>query len=153
PFGNIPLLVQIPVVFPLLSAAPQRRNYRLGSARLDDGNERVAVGAFIGDHPLRLMISQQFLSLFDVRPLAGSQFQLNGVSQRIDTSVDFRGKSATATAEGLLGLATAAVPLFLAPAAAECARTVVESRISHSKSSSRNTVITLAQTPRAAQRS
>src|SRR5262249_54141090 len=118
-----------------------------------DFQERIAVVSFVRDHRLGFVISQQFLCLVDVCRLAGCQLQLDGVAQGIETPVDLGGKSATAAAESLLVLATAAIPLFLAPAAAGWARTVVESRINHSRSSSRNSAITLAQTPRTAQRS
>src|SRR5262249_47782611 len=81
------------------------------------------------------------------------QRQGDGVAQGGKAAVDLGAEAPAATAQSLFVLATGTVPLFFAPAAQGWARTAVESRISHSRSSSRKASSTRVHTPWRAQRS
>src|SRR5262245_9556192 len=149
---QVPLFVQVRIVYPRLAAVLLRGNDRLGPARFDKLDQRVAVIAFVRDHGLRLVACQQSLPLGDIGTLSRRESQLHGQAQAADGHMQFRGKSATRTAQRLVLRPYVGAPFF-APAACWWARITVLSSNSHSRSGSPNVWNTRAHTPLADQRS
>src|SRR5438552_731266 len=145
--------VQVPVYLALLDAVLTRWDHRHRATRTDLLHQRVAVVTLVRDHHLRFVVRQETLGLLLVRFLSRACRQLDRMAQRVDARVDLGSESAPRAAKSLLPLASGAVPLFLAPAAVGWARTAVESRISHSMSSSRRASMMAFQRPFLAQRS
>src|SRR6516225_5856416 len=153
PLGEVPILVAVPVVVPLLGTVLQAGDHRLGPLRLDRLGDGSAVVALVGDDHLDRRSFDQSLSLRHVGSLSRRQDQLDGQSQAADGAVDLGSEAAPAASESLFVLAAGAVPFFFAPAAQGWARMIVESRISHSRSGSWRASKTRRQTPLRAQRS
>src|SRR6476661_157124 len=153
PLGQVPILVALPVVDPLLGPVLQARDHRLRPSSLDRLDHGPAVVPLVGDDHLDRQVLDQRLCLHHVGRLARRQDQPGGQPEAADCAMNLRPEPASAAAEGLLVLAAGPVPFLGAPAAQGCARMMVESRINHSRSGSCRASNTCCQTPLRAQRS
>ena len=108
-------------------------DHRLGAGALDRGAEVVGVVAPVGQHPAGAQALDQGRGPADVALLAGTGQQPHRIAKPVGAGVDL-GAQAAARAAQALGMR----PPFCrgAPAACWCARTMVESTISHSRSAS-----------------
>src|SRR5262249_19096656 len=152
PLHQVPLFVQVLIMRSRLTAVLLRGNHGFRPSRLNELDQRVAVVAFVRDHGLGLVACQQRLPLCDVGALSRSEFQFYRKAQAADGHVQFRGKTATRTAQCFISRRYTWTPFF-APAACWWARMTVLSSNSHSRSGSPNSWNTRAHTPFAPQRS
>nr|AAX11188.1 putative axonemal protein [Magnetospirillum gryphiswaldense]CAJ30082.1 hypothetical protein mgI439 [Magnetospirillum gryphiswaldense MSR-1] len=106
------------------------RNNRDGILSVDCVSERAGIVAFVGKNVFCRNIGDQCLGLCIVTRLAWRQDEAERIAQGIDDGVDFGGQPAARTTDR-----TSFRPPFL-PAACWCARTMVESIMTYSKSGS-----------------
>jgi len=112
--------------------------------------QMIGVIALVGDEGAGLEALDQFMGLCDIVALAWPEQQTDGIAKCVGRGVDF-GTQATAGSPQTLGIR----PPFAirAPAACWCARTIVESIISHSRSASVvSAARNLSRAPRSIQR-
>jgi len=128
---EISRLVAMPVDFAWRIPVAARWDDGLSTGSLDDFNQGIAVVTLVGDDRLGRDGVDQGGALGDVGHLASGQDQPNGITQRIDTGMDLGGQPAPRAADRLIAT------VFLgAPAACWCARTMVASMNSSSRSAS-----------------
>lgn len=132
-FNQVPLLVQMAVIFPLFFAVLAGWDHRFGWFLRNPAQECFRVIRTIGNHPLKIKFCNQVIRLGDIMPLSSGQEKAQRVAQRIYTGVDLGAETAPATSERLAFLPTF---FFDAPAAQGCARTMVLSNRIFSRSGS-----------------
>src|SRR6516225_5109849 len=152
PLHQVSFFVQVWIVCARLGTVLLRGNYSFRSTGFDGFDQRVAVVSFVCNHGLRLVALQQSLALRDVGALSRRKLQLDGQAQPTNRHMQFRGKTATRTAQRFILRPYIRTPFF-APAACWWSRITVLSSNSHSRSGSRNSWKIRAHTPLAAQRS
>lgn len=136
------------VVAPDFLAIRFRRNNSRGIHRADSLEEAGCIERLVCDDSADVLHSlDQILGLGHVMPLAARQSKPGQITQRIDGSMNLGAQAPTRTAKTLL-------PVFFdAPAACWCARTIVLSRNTSSKSASSHSAAKMVcQTPLSAQR-
>src|SRR5262249_22150497 len=151
-FHQVPLLVQVAIQFALLFQVASRRNHRRGAAALNVIDQLLAVVTFVTHRGVKVVSRQKGFGLSDVGNLARRQLELHRHAQAVDHHMEFRGKTATGTAQRLLIQARLVAPSF-APAACWRARMTLESKINLSRSGSRNSRKIRSQIPLRAHRS
>ena len=121
-FDQVPLLVQMAVVFALLGAVLAGRDHRFGLFLGNPVQEFFRVIRAIRNHPLKIKLGNQVFGLGDIMALPAGQQKAQWVAQSIYAGVDLGAEPAPAASERLAFLPT---PFFAAPAAQGCARTMV----------------------------
>ena len=121
-FDQVPLLVQMEIVFTRCFAVLARRDHRFRFFLCNQEQEFLSIIRAIRDHPLKIKIGKQVFRLGDIVPLSCGQQKAQRVAQRIYAGVDLGAEPAPAASERLIFLPTA---FFDAPAAQGCARTMV----------------------------
>lgn len=146
----VSFLVEISVVGSLYLAVSFGRNDGLATIFSDPVGQMIGIVSFVGDGCLGLDAVDELMSKSDVVALAGCSNEANGKAQRFRRSMDFSAQAAARPAQAL-GIRP---PLTLrAPAACWCARTMVLSIISHSRSASRDRMASMSSsTPISIQR-
>ena len=127
-FDQMPLLIDMAVVFPRLGAVLAGRDHCRGTACPYRSYERIGIVALIRNHGL---VGQQRLGLRDVRRLPARKLEVQRVAQGIGQRLNLGAEAASGAPQGF-GLRRA----FLAPAAQACARTMVLSKKTSCKSGS-----------------
>ena len=141
---EIAFSVESPVVRPSLLSVRFGRDDRLCPGVSDGLVQVVGVISFVGDHGLRLEASDQLVAAGGIVALAWPEQQAHRVAKRIRGRVNLGAQAATGAAQSL----SIRPPFAMrAPAACWCARTMVLSIISHSRSAS--AVSTARKPPRA----
>ena len=136
------------VITPGLDTISFRRYNCRGPHRLDHRQKTVGIKSFVGHHRAHVLHAfNEIRSFGDVVSFATGQTKSGQITQPIDSCVNLGAQAPTRTAKTLL-------PVFLgAPAACWCARTIVLSRKTSSKSaSSQSLAKRVCQTPLSAQR-
>ena len=148
PFNEVSTSVMIDIVVTRLLAVGPGRNDCLGAQLADTGQESGCVKGFVRkDCADTFHAVEKIRCLSDVMSFAPSETKSSQVAQTIDCGVNLGTQSPTRTANTLLAL------FFDAPAACWCARTIVLSRNTSSKSASFDSVANIfCQTPLSAQR-
>lgn len=121
-FDQMPLLVEVKVIFPRLFAVLTGRDHRFGCLLGNLIQESFCIIPSVCDHPLKIEVRNQAFRLADVVALACRQQKAKGVAQGIYTGVDLGAEPSPAASEGLAGLPAS---FFGAPAAQGWARTMV----------------------------
>jgi len=131
----------------VLAVAPWRDD-GLGLHRRNLVKQTVCIKGLIGDNDSNIQHSfEQGFGLSDVVTLTAGQSKAREIAESIDCRMNLGTQSPTRTAKTLLPL------FFSAPAACWCARTMVLSRNTSSKSASSESVAKIfCQTPLSAQR-
>lgn len=121
-FDQVPLLVQVAVVFPLLFAVLAGRYHRFGFFLRNLLQEIFRIIRAIRNHPLKIKICNQVFGLGDIMSLPSGQKKAKRIAQGVYTGVDLGAEPAPAASERLTFLPAT---FFEAPAAQGCARTTV----------------------------
>lgn len=98
--------------------------------RFDMNHQYIGIIPLVGHDSLGFKTFYKRSGLRNIRNLATSQNQSNGIPQGVSRSVNFRCQASTGTSDGLWSF------FFWAPAACWCVRTMVLSKNRHSKSGS-----------------
>lgn len=145
---EVPFAIEREVAEPLNKPVRSGRDHRNRAARRDQLNDGVAVVSLVGQHMASAKVFQQWFGLGAVGGIAGRQDEAQRIAQRIAQGMDFGRQAAARAANGLRLL----IPPF-APALCWCARTMVASIMTNSKSgSSLKALKRLSQTPFSDQR-
>jgi hypothetical protein len=147
-FDEISAFIAMPIKEPILSTVRPGRDDGFCTDALNLLQQMVGVECLVGDDGADLGQGVDEIGrLGDVITLTSSQPEAAEVAQTVDGSVNLGTQSPTRTAKTLLPL------FFEAPAACWCARTMVLSRNTSSKSASSDSLAKMAcQTPLSAQR-
>lgn len=121
-FDQVPLLIQMKVVFTRFCAVFTRRDNRFSFFLGNQVQEFLRVIRTIRDHPLEIKIGNQTFGLGDIVTLPTGQQKPKWIAQSIYAGVDLGAEPTPAAPECLAFLPTA---FFAAPAAHGCARTMV----------------------------
>ena len=121
-FDQMPLLVQMTVVFPLFFAVLAGRDHRFGFLLFNFLQEIFRIIRAICDHPLKIEIDDQVCGLGDIMSLPAGQEKPQRIAQGIYAGVDLGAEPAPAASERLAFLPAT---FFAAPAAHGCARTML----------------------------
>ena len=132
-FGQVPLLAQVAVIFPLFFAVLAGWDHRFGFFLRNLLQEIIRIIRAIRNHPLKIKIGNQVIGLGDVMLLPAGQKKPQRLAQGIYTGVDLGAEPAPATSKRLAFLPA---PFFEAPAAQGWARTTVLSSKIFSRSGS-----------------
>ena len=117
-------------------------NNDASSSHFDIGNDGITIIALVTEHVAGLDAIQQRYGLSTVRNIAGCQNEPQRIAARVAQGMQFGGQSTARAANGFRLL----IPPF-APALCWCARTIVASTMTYSKSgSSANALKRLSQT-------
>ena len=119
---QVPLLVQMGVVFPRLFAVLARWDDRFCFFLRNLVQKRFRVVGAICNQPLKIKIGNQVFGLGNIMALPASQAKTQRIAQGIYAGVDLGAEPAPAASERLACLPT---PFLAAPAAQGCARTIV----------------------------
>jgi len=145
---EIPGFVTMPIDGTLRGSITPRGNNRLRACLLDGVDQLVTIVAFVGHDSTGVDVLNERSALGNIRDLAPCEYQPQRIAQRIDTGVNLGCQSAPRTTDRLI-----ATVFFGAPAACWCARTIVASINSSSRSAwSCKASATRCQTPYASQR-
>jgi hypothetical protein len=127
-FDQVPLLVQVAVIFPLFFAVLAGWDHRFGFFLRNLLQEIIRIIRAIRNHPLKIKIGNQVIGLGDIMLLPAGQKKPQRVAQGIYTGVylgaepSLEGEPAPAASERLAFLSAT---FFAAPAAQGWARTTV----------------------------
>ncbi len=141
-FNEITVLILMPVIGCWRGTVGARRNDRFGATLGDVLAQLVSIKGFIGDHRIGIDALEQRGSLRDVMCLALGQDESGKVAQALDQRVNLGAQSAPRAPDRLRAF------FLAAPEECWCARTMVLSRNTSSKSASlANSANTLCHTP------
>ena len=121
-FDQVPLLVQVAVIFPLFFSVLAGWDHRFGFFLRNLLQEIIRIIRAIRNHPLKIKICNQVISLGDIMLLPAGQKKPQRVPQGIYTGVYLGAEPAPAASERLAFLSAT---FFAAPAAQGWARTTV----------------------------
>lgn len=121
-FDQVPLLVQVAVIFPLFFAVLAGWDHRFGFFLRNLLQEIIRIIRAIRNHPLKIKIGNQVIGLGDIMLLPAGQKKPQRVAQGIYTGVDLGAEPAPAASKRLAFLSAT---FFAAPAAQGWARTTV----------------------------
>ena len=121
-FDQVPLLVQMAVVFPLFFAVLAGRYHCFCVLFRQLLQEIFRVIRTIRFHPLKIEICNQVIGLGDIMSLPAGQEKSQRIAQGIYAGVDLGAEPTPAASERLAFLPAT---FFAAPAAQGCARTMV----------------------------
>ena len=121
-FDQMPLLVQMRIVFPRFFAVLAGRYHRFCFFLRNLVQEFFRVIRTIRNHPLKIKIRNQAFCLGDIMALPAGQEKSQRITQGIYAGVDLGAEPTSAAPECLAFLSTV---FFAAPAAQGCARTMV----------------------------
>ena len=121
-FDQVPLLVQVAIIFPLFFAVLAGRYHRFGFFLRNLLQEIFRIIRAIRNHPLKIEICNQVFGLGDIMSLPSGQKKPQRIAQGIYAGVDLGAEPAPAASERLAFLPAT---FFAAPAAQGCARTTL----------------------------
>ena len=124
PFNDVPTFIEILVIRSRLGATVPGWDHRHPTARDDLLSKRIRVVSFIAYHKLVTIPLDQPRRLRYIVAVSRGQNQPQGNPGIAERKIQFRGKSAPTSSEACSILSAF---FFRAPAAQECARTIVES--------------------------
>ena len=132
-FYRMPLFVQVRIVPARLGTIAPCRNHRNRTLGFNELEQRRTVITLVRNDLVAPLPAKQGRGLRHIMGLSAGQHKIQGMTERIDNQMNLGAEPAATAPQCLSGLSTV---FFNAPAAHGCARTMVLSSKSHSRSGS-----------------